>query len=132
MNTAISPIAQFRSKIEWYLEGNTPNFSSELLADLIVSLKVLASELRASAFNEDELVVEYVTFCEQLKLKSLQDATTLDRTVGFLVKLLANDGLKTIERRAFRDAVVQLILVAESYPEISFRRSVLDLAKSIA
>ena len=129
MHTEFSPIAQFRSKIEWYLEGNTPKFSSGLLADLVVALKVLASDLGKNSPNID--IDKFIRFCDEMKVKALSEAVNLTQVVDSLRDLLADESLKMPSRRPFRDAVVQLILVAESFPDLSFRRKVLDLAKSI-
>lgn len=128
MTNRISPIAQFRSKVQWYLEGNTPSFTSELAADLLVALKVLGKSLPAIEKNEIEIFRE---FSGSLSIDRLQEMSVLMDVASHLRALLELRELKVTDMREFRDSVVQLILVAESRSELSFRKAVLDLAKSI-
>lgn len=125
--TSISPIAEFRSKVHWYLDGNTPNFSSELTSDLLVSLRVLATDLRSTEFNTDATL----GLLEQLKTRDLQEGANLVKVAETMKDLVENPQLKLSERRTFRDAVVQLILVAECSPDLKFRKMVLSLAQAI-
>lgn len=132
MVARVSPIAQFRSKVQWYLDGNTPSFSSELVADLYIALRLLASDLDSSELRERQEIDSFLSFCQVLTSKSLKDLGGLVQVVGLLHSLLKVDGVNIADKRVFRDAVVQLILVAESHADLSFKKSVLELSKSIS
>ena len=132
MSSTFSPIAQFRSKVQWYLDGNTPGSNSNLIAELLVALKILASELsNQDSITNCQALADFRNFAPPLSVRALQDSSKLRETVQQLANLLQAEELKMVERRTFRDAVVQLILVAESTPDLPFRRAVLELSKSI-
>lgn len=126
--TSLSPIAQFRSKVQWYLDGNTPNFAPELLAELLVALKLLGSEISGV---QNENAIEFFSFISGLSVKSLSDGQNFNEVVARLASLNSDADMKMSDRRSFRDAVVQLILVAEQSNDLGFRKAVLDLAQAI-
>lgn len=127
--SSISPIGQFRSNVQWYLEGNTPNFSSELVASLIVALKLLAIDL--GSINNDSQH-ELAIWLKTLSARSLQDNSQLCEIVERLGALNSLMPEYSSGSRPFRDAIVQLILLAEHSNDLRFRKLLLDLARSIA
>lgn len=126
--SSISPIGQFRSNVQWYLEGNTPNFSSELAASLLVALKLLATDLESIENNPQH---ELAIWLKTLSTRSLQDNSQLCDIVERLNLLNAAIPEYSSKSRPFRDAIVQLILLAEHSNDLRFRKLLLDLAKSI-
>ena len=132
MNASVSPISQFRSKVQWYLNGNTPNFSAELYADLLVSIKLLSADIAAYSGEHSNITSAFITFVKSQTLKSLREGSGPLDCVIQLRALLDIPSLKMAGRKAFRDSAVQLILVAEGNPDLAFRKVVLDFAKSIS
>lgn len=123
-----SPITKLRSNVQWYLDGNTPGPDTVSYVDLYASLKALNASLVTIGKADEKL--EKLCALPQRALVSLENLT---ETQDCLLQLITS-GQYAKETSAFnfiRECVIQLVLVAEGRPDLSFRESVLALAKKM-
>jgi hypothetical protein len=129
-----SPVSQFRSNVQWFLEGNTPSHQAELIVDLLVGLRTLSADFVSRAGDESQrssILKECSESLGSVSRKDLQDTNKLKSVVSSLEQVVALEDKGIVTTKAFRDVIVQLIVVAESHPDLPFRRAVLELTQRI-
>jgi hypothetical protein len=128
-----SRVGQFRSSVQWFLEGNTPSYKVEQVVELLVCLRVLAAKLREDAAVSSppkHSLIALATKFELLNRKRLEDTAELKLIVESLRDVASTDPV-CADNKPFRDAVVQLIVIAENHLDLPFRRLVIELADSL-
>lgn len=129
-----SPVEQFRSNVQWFLEGNTPTYQTEMIVNLLVCLKTLANQLKVTTIENlvsQETVNAIAEQFSNITRRQLEDATGLNQIITALNKIESLKQKSLTDNKAFRETVVQLIVVAEKHPDISFKRQVLELTNSL-
>lgn len=129
-----SPLGQFRSNVQWFLEGNIPGHQAEMIVDLLVHLKLFANKLNTENLHNDhaiEVIKKHSTYFNNLTRQELQDTSKLNIIVGNLMDIVNLGIREIINTKEFRDTLVQLIIIAESHPDLPFRRAVLELTQKL-
>lgn len=132
-SAADSRVGQFRSSVQWFLEGNTPSYKVEQIVDLMVSLRMLAIKLREPKNSESAEKVGLEQLAKKLQTftrKELEDTDTLKR-LAISLKDVVRGTPHSADNKEFRDAVVQLIIIAEGHLDLPFRKLVIELADSL-
>lgn len=126
-------IHQFRSNVQWYLEGNTPGLELNSVNELYANLKALDVAIKPTSgdLSTRPAVDRFQEFCEKVSLKQLRSIEGLTEAVSVLnaVKIDVKDGTERANQ-LFRECVIQLIQIAESRQELAFRTSIFELAKN--
>lgn len=131
---ASSTIGQFRSKVQWFLEGNTPNNQDDLIVDLLVCLKTFAQDLKNSAASDpanSSLLESISTDFSSLSRAQLVDSGKIRGVVSAIDSLVSAGANTSIDTKSFRDLMVKLILIAEISSDTSFKRQLLDLTEKL-
>lgn len=129
MSVQNSPVVQFRSNVQWFLEGNTPQHQTEMVVELLAQLTILAEHIKENPEAEAEDIKNFLSFFRTMTRRELQDTAKLKDVVQHLKKLSKNPAIS--QNRSLRNAIVQLIVIAEGHADLPFRKSVLDLARSL-
>lgn len=130
MKTALGAAGTLRTNVQWYLEGNTPNQKSEATADLAVALKSLAIHI-AEQGEVTAYAGQLREFCKDVTRQQLEEVGGLSKLVALLRAVAEKKDNRVVDSRPFREAVVQLIVVAESSADLQVRRMVLELVKGL-
>ena len=129
-----SPVGQFRSRVQWFLEGMTPTYQSELNIDLLVSLKGLAIQIRLIKSDDPEVnasIERYANSLDGFTRRQLEDVKHLDEVLKLLKSIAEVKNPPLTDNKSYRDVLVQTIMIAETHPDISFRKRVLQLTEEI-
>lgn len=134
MATVSASPVEFRSNVQWFLEGNTPAFQTEMIVNLLVCLRTFANQLKVTNIENlanqetvDAIAEQFGNFTR----KQLEDVSVLKQIISGLVRIEALKQKSLTDNKAFRETLVQLIVVAEKHSDISFKRQVLELTNKL-
>lgn len=131
-STALPSVGNFRSNVQRFLEGNTPNHQTEVFADFVISLRTLAPLLLKRAEQTAPQSIETLTsLCKHVSRKELQEGQKLQEVIMAITKVVDEKLTAFTETQEFREVVVQLIVVAETLSDIQLKKTVLELSRKL-
>ena len=93
MNIQNSPVAQFRSNVQWFLEGNTPQHQTEMVVELLTQLTILVASLKMKPVSLTTEARNFVDFVSEMTRRGLQDTANLKKVVMHLKSLSSNSDI---------------------------------------
>ncbi|MFZ2305924.1 MAG: hypothetical protein WAW73_03280 [Rhodoferax sp.] len=131
-STALPSVGNFRSNVQRFLEGNTPNHQTEVFADFVISLRALAPLLSKQPDQiAPQSIERLASICKQVSRKELQEGQKLHDVILAITNIVDEKLNSLIETQEFREVVVQLIVVAETLSDIQLKKTVLELSRKL-